>query len=104
MTEPSQTAERHLRWKAAQMLTLATLSWGLSFPLIKMINLLQLRALGQADSWFLTGAAVFFRFGACGLLMACFSWKSLRRISAREWQQGLGLGLFGGLGLLFQVD
>jgi drug/metabolite transporter (DMT)-like permease len=46
------------------------------------------------------------RFGvsAVAMLALALAARSLRQFTRLEWEQGLGLGLFGGLGLLLQVD
>src|SRR5258708_19903887 len=36
--------------------------------------------------------------------MVLFSWRDRRSLTAREIRQGLWLGLFGGIGMVFQVD
>lgn len=92
-----------LRGKATQRLILACAMWGLSFPTIKALNLVQ----NTAESWLSSAAIMIARFGlAAVLLLPILFWQ--RHIGFRftksEIQQGIGLGIFGGLGLLLQVD
>ena len=39
-----------------------------------------------------------------GMLIAIFSFRTLRHLTRSEGAQGIGLGIFGGLGILFQMD
>lgn len=57
-------------------------------------------------SWFLSALCVVVRFGvaAAGMLALALVAGSLRRFSRLEWEQGLGLGLFGGAGIVLQAD
>src|SRR2546426_11205507 len=92
------------RHRAAQMLLLATLCWGLSFPVMKALGLVQQQMVGQASTWFITAWAVAVRFSAAALIMWIWSWRTFRSLTWSEAWQGLGLGLFGGAGLIFQMD
>src|SRR5262245_15277730 len=92
------------RRRAAQMLLLATVFWGVSFPTMKAFEMLQEKLVPEASSWFVTSLAVTLRFSAAALLMAVWSWRTLPHITWLETWQGLGLGFFGGVGLLFQMD
>src|SRR5262245_11776301 len=92
------------RRHAAQMLVLATIFWGVSFPTMKALGMMQEKLLPEASSWFGTSLAVTLRFAVAGFLMALWSWRTLSRITWLETWQGLGLGFFGGVGLLFQMD
>jgi len=96
--------ESRLRKKALWGLVLATLFWGLSFPLIKTVGSLQQEKLGNSNSWFESASGTAVRFGGAAVLLFLFRPKSLRTVTQLELSQGLGLGLFGGMGLLFQVD
>jgi drug/metabolite transporter (DMT)-like permease len=93
-----------LRRKAIQMLLLATVFWGMSFPTMKSVVMVQQRLLPNASTWFFTSLGVTVRFGAALLIMLFWTWSTFRRMSRLEVWQGLGLGLFGGAGLLFQMD
>ena len=86
------------------LLIAATLVWGLSFPLIKSLGVLQQALVPGSGSWLVTVCAVAPRFliAGAGLALVC-AWKH-GRPAAPEVRQGLGLALFLGLGLLLQVD
>ena len=90
--------------RAAGMLLLATVFWGLSFPVMKALLLAQAQLLPHASSWFRTSSAVTVRFGISALILLIWTWPSLGRMTRLELWQGFGLGLCGGLGLLFQMD
>jgi drug/metabolite transporter (DMT)-like permease len=90
--------------KASQMLLLATVFWGVSFPVMKALGMVQQQLLPNASSWFISSSATAVRFGLAALIMLAWSWRSLRQMTRLEIWQGLGLGLFGGAGLLFQMD
>jgi drug/metabolite transporter (DMT)-like permease len=85
-------------------LTLACLFWGLSFPASKALTLLYLKHIPGEPSWFAVGLQGTLRFGIAGVIMVLFSWRDLRSLTSREISQGLWLGLFGGVGMIFQVD
>ncbi len=86
------------------MLVLATLFWGVSFPVMKAIGILHDRLLEHPDSWFATASAVAVRFGIAAVLMLLWSWRTVLSITRSEMWQGFGLGLYAGLGMLLQVD
>ncbi len=98
------TREYPKRLKATQMLLLATVFWGISFPVMKALGMAQQRVLPHASSWFITASAVTMRFGVASLIMLIWCWPSLRRMTRLEVWHGVGLGIFGGAGLLFQMD
>jgi drug/metabolite transporter (DMT)-like permease len=85
------------------MLVLTTLGWGLSFPLTKALFLTMAEVLPGRTDWFYTGLTLLFRFGCAGGLMAMLAPGALRGITRLEWSQGLGLGLFGGIGIMVQA-
>ena len=99
MTPPSPHRSR-----AIVLLTVATLVWGLSFPLIKSLGQLQQALVPGGGSWLVTVCTVAPRFLLAGAGLALFcAWRHGRPV-APELRQGLGLALFLGLGLLLQVD
>ncbi|MHC1763307.1 MAG: DMT family transporter [Verrucomicrobiia bacterium] len=93
-----------LRQRATRMLVLATLFWGISFPVMKAIGILHHRLLEHPDSWFATSSAVAVRFGIAAVLILAWSWRTVPLITKSEMWQGFGLGLCAGLGMLLQVD
>ncbi len=93
-----------LRAKAIRILLLCTMFWGLSFPVMKGLGLAQSNLLPGAGSWFITFLGVLYRFGASALILCVISLTSLRKISRLEIEQGIVLAIFGGGGILFQMD
>jgi drug/metabolite transporter (DMT)-like permease len=92
------------RSRAIGMLILATPCWALSFPVMKALALEQQKLLPDASSWFFTALGVMIRFGLAGLLMLPLLFRAGGKFSAREVEQGIILALFGGGGILFQMD
>ncbi len=92
------------RARAIVLLTVATLVWGLSFPLIKSLGLLQQTLVPGSGSWLVTVCTVAPRFLLAGAALAVVGAWRHGRPAALEVRQGLGLALFLGLGLLLQVD
>jgi drug/metabolite transporter (DMT)-like permease len=91
--------------KAVERLTLATLFWGISFPVMKAITMDQAAVLpSSTNSWFISSSAMSLRFGAAAVLMFLWTFRSLGRLTRSEVAQGFGLGLFAGFGMLLQID
>jgi len=86
------------------MLVLGNACWALSFPTMKAMTLLQQPLLPHSSSWFITGVTLTIRFGIATLVMLAVCSRTLRNITALELWQGAGLGLFAGVGLVFQMD
>jgi len=55
----------------------------------------------QVSTWFVAAATLVVRFGVSAVIVALFG---LPRPTRKEWLQGAILGLFTGLGMLFQMD
>lgn len=91
---------------AVRMLVLACVMWGLSFPAIKALALTQSVTAPDASTWFLSTATMIARFSLGALLATgiAIGMRGGLRMTRREVQQGIGLGVFGGLGMLLQVD
>ena len=84
------------------MLLVANLFWGLSFPLIKaIINTHQLLLPGS-DTWFITAYSVAPRFILGTLTLLFLLRGQLRTVTRLEITQGFWIGIFAGLGMLFQ--
>lgn len=86
------------------LLILATLFWGLSFPVLKSLMLLQSRFWpGASDTLIVMGAvAPRFVFATLVVLIPCL--RQTPAITAREWRQGIVVGIFAAGGLIFQID
>jgi drug/metabolite transporter (DMT)-like permease len=92
------------RVKAVQMLIVANVFWGLSFPTTKALAIAQQSTVPGGNSWFMASLCVVYRFGAAALVMLLLSARTLKAMTRSEMEQGFGLGLFAGLGILLQVD
>jgi drug/metabolite transporter (DMT)-like permease len=98
MSAPNQHA------RAVRTLLSITALWALSFPVMKSLGLAQQKLLPDAGSWFFTSLGVMYRFGFAGVILAAIFWRELKTLSRREAEQGMALALFGGGGILFQMD
>ena len=90
--------------EAAAFLVLATAFWSLSFPIVKALGMAQTEVLPGVNSWFTSSLCVWYRFLAAALLMLPWTAPKWRGLTRGELAQGIGLGLFGGGGLLLQMD
>jgi len=93
---------KHVR--ACAWLIFATSVWGLSFPFIKASWLAQHNVVPEMSSMFHAALLAVVRFGASSIVIGIFSARTLRLLTKLELEQGLGLGVFGGLGIVFQMD
>jgi drug/metabolite transporter (DMT)-like permease len=93
---------KHVR--ACVWLLAATAVWGLSFPFIKSTWLAQKGDVPELSSFLFAAMLAAFRFALAGIIIALFSRRTLPSLTRLELEQGLGLGVFGGLGILFQMD
>ena len=92
------------RLRALRMLMVASAFWGLSFPTTKALAVAQQELLPASSSWFGAALCVVYRFAIATLVLFVLSARSLTQLTRLELEQGLGLGLFGGVGILLQVD
>jgi drug/metabolite transporter (DMT)-like permease len=90
--------------QATAGLALACLFWGLSFPASKALTFLYLKDIPAESSWFAVGLQGALRFGIAGIIMVILSWRTLGSLKRKEVTQGIWLGLFGGVGMIFQID
>jgi drug/metabolite transporter (DMT)-like permease len=100
MTAPPQSQRR----QAILMLALATLYWGLSFPVIKTLISMNRALLPGAGPWFVTAAAAAPRFALAALLVLLLRWRTDGMATRAELRQGIGVGLLAAGGTLFQTD
>ncbi len=92
------------RRQAIFLLLLATACWGLSFPIYKAwLQSFQMQH-GSISSMSFSGFSLVLRFGLGCLVFLIWKNKKLFPIKKLEWKQGIGVGIFGGLGTLFQMD
>jgi drug/metabolite transporter (DMT)-like permease len=90
--------------RAVRLLATATLFWGLSFPVMKSIGALQSQLLPEVSTWFTTSLVVIARFAISAIIIGIVAARTLSRLTRLEILQGAGLGFFGGIGLIFQMD
>ncbi len=102
MTHPGP--ERSVHTRAVLLLVLATLLWGLSFPLVKAIALAHAAALPASSTWFITAYTVAPRFLLGTAVLLLWMRKSLGTLTRLELKQGGLIGLALGAGMLFQND
>ena len=100
MTAP----DRAVHTRAVLMLVLATLFWGLSFPLVKAIALAHSAVLPASGNWFITAYSVAPRFLLGSAVLLLLLWPKLRTFTRLELKQGGLIGLAVGAGMLFQND
>jgi len=93
-----------VRRRAILQLLLANLLWGLSFPLIKGLVLVQERLLPGAGGAYPALLTVAPRFVLAVLVLLAWRPREAWRATAGEWRQGVLLGLFAAGGMLWQND
>jgi drug/metabolite transporter (DMT)-like permease len=86
------------------MLVLATLYWGVSFPLIKSITALTRALVPAAGGLFLGASAFAPRFAIAAAITLVLGWRSLRGVRPGELRQGVLLAIFGAGGSILQTD
>ena len=98
LTEPA------LHRKAVLWLIAGTAAWGVSFPVQKMLTLLQQELVPAAGTWFLTSWIICLRSLLAAVMLVIWKPRLLCGMTREEVRQGLLLGLVGGLGLMLQAD
>lgn len=98
------TIEPALHRKAVLWLMAGTAAWGLSFPVQKMLTMLQQELVPAAGTWFLTSWIICLRSLMAAAVLLLWKPQLLRGMTREEVRQGLLLGLIGGLGLVLQAD
>lgn len=86
------------------MLILATVLWGYSFPAGKALMKAYAAELPGQSEWFFSALMISLRFLLAAALLVAVQPRALGQMRADEWRQGIGLGVFAGLGMLFQAD
>ena len=80
-----------------------TVLWGLSFPLLRGLELVQRAGAPQVSSTALACADVAMRFALAVLFLLPIYGGQLARVTGREWSQAIGLALFAAGGLYLQT-
>lgn len=101
---PAPADPTALRRRALLMLLCANFFWGLSFPVIKALAVLQEKLLPGASSWFSTLCVVAPRFMLATLLLVAWRPRGCWRVTRGELHQGVVIGLFASVGMLLQND
>ena len=92
------------RARAIVLLMVATLVWGLSFPLIKAMVFAHQQVMPESSTWFITAYTVAPRFLIAALVLLVLLRSKLRTITRLEIRQGALIGVTAGIGMLFQND
>ncbi len=92
------------RTRAIRRLVLCNALWGLSFPTMKALTLIQQAALPGVSSWFIAAITIVYRFAIAAACLLAISAPTLGRVSRDEILQGVGLGGFAAAGILLQLD
>jgi len=103
-TEVQRQARKDRRLQAVLMLLISNACWGFSFPGMKALALVQESVLPGSSSWFMSAFSTVFRFSLAGLFLSLFLMPRWKKLTWLEVYQGAGLGLFGGIGLILQMD
>jgi drug/metabolite transporter (DMT)-like permease len=89
--------------RARGLLIGTTVLWGLSFPLLRGLELVQRANAPQVSDSALACADVAIRFALAALFLLPIYGRELARIDWREWSQAIGLALFAAGGLYLQT-
>jgi drug/metabolite transporter (DMT)-like permease len=98
------TPPTNQRSQAIFMLVVANRFWGLSFPLVKSLTGVHEQLLPGSSSWFITACAIFPRFAVGAVIVGACCFGALRTLTRSELRQGVGLGVFALLGMIFQNE
>lgn len=90
--------------RASWVLVFTCACWAFSFPTMKALEQVGRRAVPDAPSVFFAALCVATRFSVGAVALALLRGTRFGRPTTREFEQGAGLGLFGGLGLVLQMD
>lgn len=86
------------------MLVVANFFWGISFPVIKTIELLHVQLMPEAGTWFSATYTVAPRFLLSVGVLVLWRPTTFWRVTRGELKQGLVIGVFAAIGMLFQND
>lgn len=103
MNSPQTPRSGDMRRQAIVALFVATVLWGVSFVTLRAIGLVQRGLAPGADSMLLATATVAVRYAVSALVLLAV-WRGRGGFTRGEIAQGVVLGAFHGLGLLFQTD
>ncbi len=86
------------------MLLLATSFWGTTFLLMKALGQCQQQLVPGGSTWFFSSLSLLVRFAGGAALLLLWNRRGLVQATRLERALGAGLGFFGGVGLIFQMD
>jgi drug/metabolite transporter (DMT)-like permease len=89
--------------RARALLIGTTVLWGLSFPLLRGLELVQRANAPEVSDAALACADVAIRFALAALFLLPIYGRELARVDWREWSQAFGLALFAAGGLYLQT-
>ena len=89
--------------RARALLIGTTVLWGLSFPLLRGLELVQKANAPQVSYAELACADVAIRFALAALFLLPIYCRQLTRVNWREWSQAIGLAFFAAGGLYLQT-
>jgi drug/metabolite transporter (DMT)-like permease len=89
---------------AAAALLGATVFWGTSFILAKALADAQAAREPEVKTWLLASLSLAIRFSGGAMVVALWNARRLGAMTRLEVRQGFGIGLFGGVGILLQMD
>jgi drug/metabolite transporter (DMT)-like permease len=92
------------RPQAIVMLVLANLFWAVSFPVVKTLLLMHAQMLPEAGPWFAAIYTMAPRFLLAVAVLVVWRPRSIARITRKEINQGVVLGLFTTGGMFLQND
>lgn len=88
----------------AIILAAAILLWSVSYLVMKALTMHQANLVPGVNGFFLVAASVVVRFAIAALLLALWRGRDFARFTRLELWHGAGLGFFGGIGILLQMD
>jgi len=89
--------------RARLLLIGTTVLWGLSFPLLRGLELVQRASAPAVSDAALACADMAIRFGLAALFLLAIYGRQLSRVNGREWSQAIGLAFFAAGGLYLQT-
>lgn len=103
MEKSDSSPSRPLVRLARALLIAATVSWGLSFPLLRGLELAQREHAPKVSDSILANADMAIRFGLAALVLLPFYGRGLLTLTRQESSQALGLALFATVALYLQT-
>jgi drug/metabolite transporter (DMT)-like permease len=90
--------------RALLWLLVATFLWGISFPFVQILYIEQQALVPGVSTLFLSILLMAARFGVSTLILLPWVIGKFATFTKLEWQQGMWLALYGGVGMWLQAD